>query len=243
MHARHDAVGHEAGPGEQRADAPLTFDTWTDDGDQRRELCRRLAPAGRSGSAWFIGTSGAGKSSLAAGLAVELAGRTCDPLLVVDSEDSLDEAFPNLPVAESVSDAIRLVWGEGRHCRWILEEPAELERVARAARELRRAVLYIDESSYYLHSGTSRKSELLKLIRTHRHRQVWLLFTTQHFSGDVPQAAFGGGPVLYIFQTSTPVALERLKREWRVPPELVESLPAGRCAVVYSGLSGRIVGA
>lgn len=161
---------------------------------------------------------------------------------MVDTEESMAEAFPDMPVAGSVGEAIELIWQQGTHCRWTPDDPDELERVAAAARELRGAVLLVDESSDYLHSGTKRRSRVLKLIRTHRHSDVWLLFTTQHFSGDVPQAAFGGGPLVYVFNTTGPAALEQLQRRWGVPPELAASLDAGQCFVLRTGISGRIVG-
>jgi len=152
----------------------------------------------------------------------------------------MGDAFPAVPVAHSVGDAARLLWTDGSHCRWMPNDPDELERMAELARQLRRVVLLVDESADYLHSGTRTRSRVLKLIRTHRHSEVWLLFTTQHPSGDVPQAAFGGGPLLYVFQTSVPAALEQLERQWGVPAFLPQRLAAGQCVVVETGLTTQL---
>ena len=157
---------------------------------------------------------------------------------MVDSEDSMAADFPGVPVARRVGVAVSYVWGSGSHCRWIPSDPSEVERVAEYAHELRRVVLLVDESSYYLHGGTRNSSALLRLIRAHRHAEAFLLFTTQHFSGDVPQAAFGGAPPVYVFQTTSPAALKRLRDDWGAPVELIRTLPVGRCVRLSTGESG-----
>ena len=196
------------------------------------QAARDICPGTETGSAWYVGLTGRGKTTLALIHAKELANRTCWPILVVDSEDSLGAELPSFAVARRPSTAIMSVWGDGRHTRWIPDHPDEIERIAEACHELGHVVLLVDEGSYYLHSGTRTGSRLLRLVRAHRHAPAWILFTTQHFSGDIPMAAFAGAPEVFVFQTTQPSALKRLREDWGIASDDVSELPVGTCRVL-----------
>lgn len=75
-------------------------------------------------------------------------------------------------------------------------------------------------------SARSHVSEpLIAAMRGHRHRELALLLSTHHLTGDVPQAALSCAPELYLFCCTSPAVLKTVEKEWGVPARKVSGLP------------------
>lgn len=101
----------------------------------------------------------------------------------------------------------------------------DLDQVARIAESGGKLVLLIDEAHYWL-SGKGASPTLLRIMRATRHSQLRILLTTQHLSGDIPQAAFACAPDLYLFRTTAPRSLKVLESEFELDPEILSGLRA-----------------
>lgn len=177
----------------------------------------------RTGVAYYVGAPASGKTTLARAHAIEAQRANGWPILVIDSEGVAQ--LRSFQRARSVAQAVDLVWGKPR--RSASFEPVTADEVAQllaAVHRCGRVNLLVDEVHLWLSSRSAVTSPLLRLMRAHRHSQVRLFLTTQHLSGDVPQAALSCAPVLHLFRCTSPATLERLERTWGIPPELVRGL-------------------
>ena len=189
-------------------------------------------PLQASGVAWYVGIPGSGKTTLATAHAAELVRRKGWPVVCIDSQGVAQLA--SIPRVASPRDVVEHAWRLRRHCAFIPESDEDVRSIARAALTTGRVVLLIDEAAYWL-TAHDRHSPLLRLMRAHRHANVCILLTTQHLSGDVPQEALACAPVLHVFRCESPAALERLERDYRIPPERIASLPRGHFLRIETG--------
>jgi hypothetical protein len=147
------------------------------------------------------------------------------PALVVDSVG--DPAFADVAEAGCIEQLVDQVWKHRRHARYVpREDPADdMERIARACIAGHCCHLVIDESAYYLDCSRGRGGALERLLRIYRHCDVTIQATTQHFSGDVSQAALSCSPRLFVFRTASTAALDALERHFQLDRATVQGLP------------------
>lgn len=99
---------------------------------------------------------------------------------------------------------------------------AEFQKVYREGN----AALLVDDSSALPAPG------LGKLCRLWRPRNLRILITTQHISGDIAQAIQACDPLIYVFRTTSPRSLEWLEKWHGVDPQEVRSLETGEALEV-----------
>lgn len=189
----------------------------------------------RTGSNWYIGVPGSGKTTLAKAHALAESRRNGCPVLVLNSEGVAQ--FEGFPTTRSRRAAIRAVWGSRASCALIPAGAADVRAVIAAAHNPGRINLLIDETSAWLSARSGASAELLALMRAHRHAGLNLYLTTQHLTGDVPQAAFSCAPHVYIFRCTAPAVLERIERTWGIEPGRVRKLRQFQYLHVYEGFS------
>jgi len=142
-------------------------------------------------------------------------------IVVLDTEETDD--FSGL-VHCRPRDLPRVVWTDGQAAAVKPRDLADVELVARAVRGGKNAVLLVDEASLWL-SNRRCSEELLRVLRTTQHCRSRVLLTTQHFSGDIPQAALACAPDLFLFRTTSPRAIETLSKHFDVNAGQVRNLP------------------
>jgi DNA helicase HerA-like ATPase len=186
----------------------------------------RVAPLVAPGVAWYAGCPGSGKTTLAKVHARQWSKDTGWPVLVIDSTGASD--FERILHTSEPREIVKRLWIlRERVTVTTPEDDRVLDGLIRAVRGGRGVVLLVDEAHFWL-SGFNRSGELLRLMRATRHAHVRLLLTTQHLSGDIPQAAFACAPDLYLFRTTSPRSLKVLEREFEVEPAKVRELPKHR---------------
>lgn len=114
-------------------------------------------------------------------------------------------------------------------------DSSELDQVLRAVRAGGELVLLVDEAHYYLSARSGSSGELLALMRSTQHSGCRVLCTTQHLSGDVPQAALACAPTLHLFRTTSTAALQILERHFAVDPARARTLARGDFLTYRSG--------
>jgi hypothetical protein len=91
----------------------------------------------------------------------------------------------------------------------------ELQRIYRRGN----AAILVDDSS------ALPTKVLPKLCRLWRPRNLRILITTQHISGDIAQAIQACDPLIYAFRTTSTASLEWLRQWHGVTPEDMKALP------------------
>jgi hypothetical protein len=182
--------------------------------------------------AWYFGIPGAGKTTLATRHAAELVRRTGWPVLVVNTESVRQLA--GIADAGSPRAACERVWLERRNAAFVPESQADVDYVIAQADRRGRVVLLVDEAAVWI-TAHDRHGAMLRLMRSHRHKRVAMLLTTQHLSGDCPQEALSCAPVLYVFNCSSGAVHDRLRERFDIDPRLVASLPRGRYIRIRTG--------
>lgn len=172
----------------------------------------------------YVGSPGAGKTTLALRHAAELIQATGWPAIVVDL--GAVSTFEAQPHVSSVREALEAAVGRGEHAYWTPRELGETEQLFAGVGAAREIVLLIDESHYLL-ARQRHAPELMRLMRAHRHRRVHVLLTTQALSNDVPQEALACAPTLYVMRTTALTSLERLEREYGLQPDAVRAQAVG----------------
>ena len=186
-----------------------------------------------SGVEWFIGKPGAGKTTLAAARAAALVSSTGFPVFCIDSAGVAQ--LDHIPRARSLAAALDSVFRLRQHSSFTPRDGEEVETIARQALDRGRVILFVDEAAFWLSSRKNSAPSLLRLMRAHRHSQVHVLLTTQHFSADVPQEAISCAPVLNVFACESPAVLDRLERDYGLDRAAVKALQRGRYFRVETG--------
>lgn len=181
--------------------------------------------AAESGLRWYVGSPGCGKTTRALADAIELVAETGYPLVALDSA-AVDQ-LAVLPAASSVEELIAAVWERGFHRRLVPRDQSDVERLLAACYAAGRVVLLVDESAFWLTSRRGTQSWLLRMMRSHRHARLWLLLTTQHLSGDVPQEALACSPEMLVGRLTAPAGLEVVARRYGADPRVLTTLPVG----------------
>ncbi len=145
------------------------------------------------------------------------------PLLVLDPAGVAQAR--GFPLCATVAEAVAALYRERRSVRFRPRELEDLERILRAVRAGRNVVVLLDEAHTFLSARDGCSGELLGLMRETQHARVDLFCTTQHLTGDVPQAAISCTSRVLAFRCTAKVVLDRLATEWGQDPARVRSLP------------------
>lgn len=180
------------------------------------------ARAQRTGTAWYVGIPKSGKTTLARAHAIEAARENRFPILVIDSEGVAQlEGFAH---ARSVEHARAAVFERRLSCAYHPNDREEVWELLRSCRKPGRVNVLIDEAHLWLSAGSSSRDPMLQLMRSHRHARVRLFLTTQHLSGDVPQAAISCAPEVFVFRCTGQPTLDRMETQWGIRPEVARNL-------------------
>ena len=131
--------------------------------------------------AWYVGAPKFGKTHLALAHLRELVRESSWPALVVDSAGV--EQFTGWHHAADALDAVRIVFGQRLHCAFHPRTPREVEAIAAACWAGRRVHLLIDESGNWIDANSSRRSKLVMLMRSARHRFMSLQYHPESSPG------------------------------------------------------------
>lgn len=188
-----------------------------------------------TGTSWYIGCPASGKTTLARAHAIRAAKRNGWPVLVIDTEGVAQLA--GIPRVRTVLHAIRRVFVERKSASFMPNDAAEVSALLERARRPGRVNLLVDEAHVWLSARSAVTDPLLRLMRAHRHAKVNLFLTTQHLSGDIPQAALACSPVLHVFRCTSPSTLDRLEKCFSLPRERVRALRQFRYLRVCEGFA------
>jgi hypothetical protein len=172
---------------------------------------------------WVIGIPQSGKTTLAVARAVARARERGVPLFAIDGASVAQ--LRGFPARASVLEALEASFRKGEDSRVRPRSLEELDALLRGIRAGKRAVVLIDEAHRWLSARDGSSSELLNLMRETQHAQVDVFATTQHLTGDVPQAAISCTARVLVFRCTAQVVLDRLEREWSAPRRTVAALP------------------
>ena len=185
-----------------------------------------------SGVVWCVGAPGYGKTWKAHRLLLEANAATGRASLVLDAAGDL--SWPGFRRTSSIAEAIVRVFDLGQHVilNVATAHARDVERVFAAILAVGDVNVLVDESAYWINARRGTSSALLRLFRAHRHAQVWLFLTTQHFSGDVPQEALSCEPDVYVFRCIAPAVLERLETQYGIERARVSGLAVGEFVLI-----------
>jgi hypothetical protein len=185
---------------------------------------------------WYVGCPLAGKTLLASIHFQQKITERQVPGIVIDSEGA--DNFAEMRHARSVAELLDAAFTRGETLAFIPEDPSEVDEIAEACRFPGNVVLFVDEASHWLSRGRGVGKPMLRLLRTCRHRGTDVYLTTQHLSGDVPPEALACAPELFVFNTTSWPALERLEQQYKLDPAAVQALPQLCYVHVVSGFFG-----
>lgn len=178
---------------------------------------------------WFVGKPKSGKTTLALIESVRLSRESGNPLLVIDSDHV--PQLSGVPHVASVDQAIQRVWGDRATCAYTPTDIGprgyrEVAALCRAVLEGKDVCLLIDEAHNWLVAQSGSSADLVSLMRKAQHARMHALLSTQHLTGDVPQAARTCTDHAYIFRNdSEPVLKTLAKPPFEIPPRVVLALP------------------
>ncbi len=167
--------------------------------------------------AYYVGTTGTGKTTLMCGMALEKAGARGVPAILIDSEGVVGRDKFDAETAKTFEELIDAVWKKGKHCRFHPSGAADVARLAEIIRCGKDCVLLVDEISYW-GRGSSPVPELARLYRIHRHSRLDLYATSQ-YPGDISPLIWNIRSDTYVFRNDSLRALERLSEELRLSDE------------------------
>ena len=176
--------------------------------------------------AYYVGTTGTGKTTLMCNHGLERSAARGVPAILLDSEGVVGRDKFDAETAKDFETLVKEVWKHGRHARF---HPSGAEDVARLAEIIRRGkdcVLLVDEISYW-GRGANPVPELARLFRIHRHSRIDIYATSQ-YPGDISPLIWNIRSDTYVFRNDSLRALERLSEELRLTEdeeEAVSSMP------------------
>lgn len=173
----------------------------------------------------YLGIPGSGKTTLARRRAGEEVSKYNLPCLVLDSEGANNLA--DIPRAMTLQDVFDRLYNGRQNVRYMPEGEEDVERLAAGVRAGRNLVFLIDEFGYW---ASYRKilPSIARILRGHRHANIYLHATTQYLS-DLAPLALQCYDNLYVFRNQSARGIERLQDEYLIPPEKIQNLPPGDC--------------
>ena len=181
----------------------------------------------------YVGAPGHGKTYLGFQHLKRLA-LDRKPALVIESVAG-ESHFAGIEKVDSVEDAVHRVWYDGKHTAFTPKEPEEVEALARAVLAGKDVHFFIDEIAFWLTSHRGSQSDLTRLFRSYRHARSTIQFTTQHFSGDIPQEVISCNVELFIFRSLSMSVAERLEKTYGIDSKEVMNLPKFKYFHVIDG--------
>lgn len=181
----------------------------------------------RPGLHVYIGTTGTGKTHLAASHAIALAKAEKKPLVIVDSRgaENLAQIQPVVTVQELRSrlthSQVSRFLPSGNHAEEEFQEVIEL------IDSCGNCIVLIDEVAQW---GYNRS--LISLCRVWRHKKVSLFMTTQKIGRDLEQGVLACDPVFYLFRITAPATMEWVEKHHRITPDKLKALQVGQHYVV-----------
>lgn len=174
---------------------------------------------------WYAGAPTAGKTTLAhQHLADDIRSNGC-PALIIDSQRVWN--FREIPHVTSVRDALVALYKDRCHVALSIDDPEQMDRLARGLRMGKSVNILIDEARYWL-SAHQISRELSLLMRTsHQHSRCTIRCTTQRLE-DIHQDGLACAQELYVFRCTSPRTLERLEREYGMDVKKVQTLERGQ---------------
>lgn len=141
------------------------------------------------------------------------------PLLVVDSAAALNfREWRRVPYAAALAQ----VWKQGGEWAWTPADRTEVDGLCAAIVRVRKLVLLVDESAYWLDSSRGRGGSLERLYRTARHPDAYVALTTQYAGADVSPQILACRPEVFVFRTPQP--LGRIETQYGIDPEAAKAL-------------------
>lgn len=174
------------------------------------------------GVSWYTGRPHFGKTTLGLHHAN---GASCAlglPTFFLDSRQARQLA--HVPHMKTLQDACKALWIDRASVAWRPRSILEVDRACAAIEEGRNAMLFVDESHFWLSARSGSSSKLIGLMRANQHVRTHVFLTTQHFSGDIPQGALACAPDVYAFRTTSWRARRVLRDEFEVDPLAVARL-------------------
>ena len=99
-----------------------------------------------------------------------------------------------------------------------------------------RVVLFVDEFANYISARTAQDdAPLVRMMRSWRHVPANLLLTSQHLTGDVPQAVFSCAPRIFLFRSTALPVLKRLEEHFSLDRGKVRTLEQFEYLELYEG--------
>ena len=172
--------------------------------------------------AYFVGTTGTGKTTLMCNHALQKAAERGVPAILIDSEGVVGKDKFDAETVRDVGGLVDAVWKHGRHVRFHPSGAEDVSRVCEIIRRGKDCVLLIDEISYW-GRGANPVPELARLCRIHRHSRIDLYATSQ-YPGDISPLIWNIRSDTYVFRNDSLRALERLAEELRLTDEEEESI-------------------
>lgn len=183
-----------------------------------------------SGIRWYVGIPECGKTYLALQKIAadqQVDGYPCLTFDMIGAKNFLD--MPHVqtfgrPASAVVDEVVDALWVRRVSCIVGPRLSEELiEELFIACQGGRRVHVFIDEALEV--AGPNWVSrELRELMKGHRHYEVTVDLTTQHF-GDVSSKAISADPTFYLFRLAPGASVERASRLTGIPEEELLSLP------------------
>lgn len=171
---------------------------------------------------WTIGIPQSGKTTLAVSRAVQRAAHRGVALVAIDSARVAQLA--GLHEIKSRHEALQAV-SEKLLVRYVPREQTDCEGMLEALRRRGDCVVLVDEAHYWLSARSGSQEVLVHLMREAQHSRLDLFLTTQHLTGDVPQAALSCTSRLLVLRCTAPRVLDLLERTWDLDRQTVQALP------------------
>lgn len=156
----------------------------------------------------YVGTTGTGKTYAA----LQEMRRLNMPRVILDLGGS--SLLAEIPRGASLR-------GPLTERRWTPEKASELEALLDACYRRGNLAILVDDAA------ALPSKELGRLCRLWRPRNLRILITTQHVSGDVSQAVLACDPLIVAFRTTSPRSLEWLREHFQLEAEEIAGLGLG----------------
>jgi hypothetical protein len=172
--------------------------------------------------AYYVGTTGTGKTTLMCSMGLARAAERGVPAILIDSEGVVGRDKFDADGVRTLEELLDAVWRDGKHARYHPAGAADVARLCEVIRRGKDVVLLIDEISYW-GRGASPVPELARLCRIHRHSRLDL-FATSQYPGDISPLIWNIRSDTYVFRNDSLRALERLGEELRLTEDEEEAI-------------------
>ena len=180
---------------------------------------------------WYVGITGAGKSTSALQDLGEDIRSNKRPALVIDSQGV--KLLSSIKHAGTWQDTARTVFGKKKNCAFIPTNVDEVGALFAVSREIGNVNILLDEAAFWM-SSRSIPREIELAFRTHLHTGLTIRATTQHLA-DLAPVGIQCTTTIKTFRCTSARILERLRQEFAYKPEEIEALQRGQFIEKGSG--------